>query len=143
MSFPLISYCHIYNPRSTRVRAIQCIEDEVIRNAHFLFTECPSHAAVQLGRSLFPLFALALDLPENFFDDKVTTETSSSSRWYSVPYSRPRPRNLLRSCDCFTILPKIHRRLPKMVASSELELIPSAFLYRYHFVIEPTARATL
>lgn len=30
-----------------------------------------SHAAIQLGRSLFPLFALALDLPENFFDEKV------------------------------------------------------------------------
>lgn len=24
-----------------------------------------------LGQSLFPLFALALDLPEDFFDDKV------------------------------------------------------------------------
>jgi len=31
-----------------------------------------SHAAVNLGRSLFPLFALALNLPENFFDDKVS-----------------------------------------------------------------------
>ncbi|KAJ7600252.1 hypothetical protein C8J56DRAFT_768493 [Mycena floridula] len=30
------------------------------------------HAAVRLGQSLFPLFALALDLPENFFDDKTT-----------------------------------------------------------------------
>ncbi|KAJ7637555.1 hypothetical protein DFH06DRAFT_1335716 [Mycena polygramma] len=28
-------------------------------------------AAVRFGQSLFPLFALALDLPENFFDDKV------------------------------------------------------------------------
>ena len=31
----------------------------------------PSHAAMKLGQSLFPIFALALDLPENFFDDKV------------------------------------------------------------------------
>jgi hypothetical protein len=30
-----------------------------------------SHSAVSLGKSLFPLFALALDLPEDFFDDKV------------------------------------------------------------------------
>lgn len=30
-----------------------------------------SHAAVALGKKLFPLFALALDLPEDFFDDKV------------------------------------------------------------------------
>jgi isopenicillin N synthase-like dioxygenase len=34
-----------------------------------------SHAAVRLGQSLFPLFALALDLPENFFDDKVRVNT--------------------------------------------------------------------
>lgn len=30
------------------------------------------HAAIALGRKLFPLFALALDLPETFFDDKTT-----------------------------------------------------------------------
>ncbi|KAF8895248.1 2OG-Fe-II oxygenase [Infundibulicybe gibba] len=30
------------------------------------------HAAVHLGKLLFPLFALALDLPENYFDDKAT-----------------------------------------------------------------------
>jgi len=29
------------------------------------------HAAVNLGKLLFPLFALALYLPEDFFDDKV------------------------------------------------------------------------
>ena len=31
----------------------------------------PSHAVVRLGKSLFPLFALALNIPETFFDDKV------------------------------------------------------------------------
>lgn len=31
----------------------------------------PSHAAVGVGRLLFPIFALALALPEDFFDDKV------------------------------------------------------------------------
>ena len=36
-----------------------------------------SHAAIALGKSLFPLFALALDLPENFFDDKVILKRSS------------------------------------------------------------------
>ncbi|EIW72526.1 hypothetical protein TREMEDRAFT_24489 [Tremella mesenterica DSM 1558] len=30
-----------------------------------------SSALLKLGQSLFPLFALALDLPENFFDDKI------------------------------------------------------------------------
>jgi len=29
------------------------------------------HAVVRLGQVLFPLFALALDLPERFFDDKT------------------------------------------------------------------------
>ncbi|KAJ6480090.1 hypothetical protein DFH09DRAFT_1214609 [Mycena vulgaris] len=31
------------------------------------------HAAVAFGQALFPLFALALDLPEDFFADKTTT----------------------------------------------------------------------
>ena len=30
-----------------------------------------SHAAVGVGKLLFPIFALALDLPEDHFDDKV------------------------------------------------------------------------
>lgn len=30
-----------------------------------------SHAAVGLGKNLFPLFARALDLAPDFFDDKV------------------------------------------------------------------------
>ncbi|KAF8531986.1 hypothetical protein JB92DRAFT_2845992 [Gautieria morchelliformis] len=30
------------------------------------------HAVLRLGQTLFPLFALALNLPENFFDDKTT-----------------------------------------------------------------------
>ena len=34
-----------------------------------------SHATVKLGLALFPLFALALDMPENFFEDKVCSVT--------------------------------------------------------------------
>ena len=30
-----------------------------------------SYSAVNLGKALFPMFALALNLPEHFFDDKV------------------------------------------------------------------------
>jgi isopenicillin N synthase-like dioxygenase len=30
-----------------------------------------SHAAVEVGKRLFPLFALALELPNDFFDEKV------------------------------------------------------------------------
>ncbi|KAI9066009.1 Clavaminate synthase-like protein [Trametes sanguinea] len=37
------------------------------------------HAAVNLGRKLFPLFALALDLPEDFFDDKVRPAPATAS----------------------------------------------------------------
>jgi len=33
-----------------------------------------SHAAVRLGQYLFPLFALALDLPKDFFADKVSPD---------------------------------------------------------------------
>jgi hypothetical protein len=30
-----------------------------------------SHATIALGRILFPLFALVLDLPDTWFDNKV------------------------------------------------------------------------
>ncbi|KAI3621149.1 vacuolar protein sorting-associated protein 70 [Moniliophthora roreri] len=46
------------------------------------------HAAVQLGRSLFPLFALALDLPENFFNDK-TTKPAAIMRLLHYPPQNP------------------------------------------------------
>ena len=31
-----------------------------------------SHQVLHIGKLLFPLFALALDLPESYFDDKVS-----------------------------------------------------------------------
>jgi hypothetical protein len=37
---------------------------------HHIFVD--SHAVVHLGQYLFPLFALALGLPEDFFADKVS-----------------------------------------------------------------------
>ncbi|KAL0574192.1 hypothetical protein V5O48_007758 [Marasmius crinis-equi] len=46
------------------------------------------HAAIQLGRSLFPLFALALNLPENFFDDK-TTKPAAIMRLLHYPPQSP------------------------------------------------------
>lgn len=33
-----------------------------------------SHAAVYLGSLMFPLFALALELPENYFEDKASPQ---------------------------------------------------------------------
>jgi isopenicillin N synthase-like dioxygenase len=43
------------------MRLLVCVADE----------RRVSRAAVALGKTLFPLFALALDLSEDFFDDKV------------------------------------------------------------------------
>ncbi|KAH9850226.1 2OG-Fe-II oxygenase [Lenzites betulinus] len=43
------------------------------------------HAAVRLGQSLFPLFALALDLPEDFFDDKTTKPAAIMRLLYYPP----------------------------------------------------------
>lgn len=40
-----------------------------------------SKEAIGLGRKLFPLFALALDLPEDFFEDKVS-QTSKQNDDY-------------------------------------------------------------
>jgi isopenicillin N synthase-like dioxygenase len=39
-----------------------------------------SSAILRLGQSLFPLFALALDLPETFFDDKVSLNPQATPR---------------------------------------------------------------
>jgi isopenicillin N synthase-like dioxygenase len=36
-----------------------------------------SHQVLRVGRLLFPLFALALDLPESYFDDKVLSSPFS------------------------------------------------------------------
>lgn len=49
-----------------------------------------SHAAIRLGQSLFPLFALALDLPENFFDDK-TTKPAAIMRLLHYPPQPAKP----------------------------------------------------
>jgi hypothetical protein len=51
-----------------------------------------SHAAVMLGRALFPFFALALDLPENFFDNKVNLTPIH----YFFPFADPPRRNILQ-----------------------------------------------
>ncbi|RDB18956.1 2-oxoglutarate-Fe(II) type oxidoreductase [Hypsizygus marmoreus] len=67
--------------------------------------------AVDVGKLLFPLFALALDLPENFFDDK-TTRPAAIMRVLHYP---PQPPNVEADgrqigigahtdYECFTIL---------------------------------------
>ncbi|KAF8900041.1 hypothetical protein CPB85DRAFT_1326496 [Mucidula mucida] len=59
------------------------------------------HSAVRLGQKLFPLFALALDLPEDFFIDK-TTKPAAIMRLLHYP-----PQNASSADEdgkCFTIL---------------------------------------
>ncbi|KAK0201549.1 hypothetical protein DFS33DRAFT_1265001 [Desarmillaria ectypa] len=46
------------------------------------------YEAVRLGQKLFPLFALALDLPENFFGDK-TTKPAAIMRLLHYPSQKP------------------------------------------------------
>ncbi|KIJ17863.1 hypothetical protein PAXINDRAFT_167806 [Paxillus involutus ATCC 200175] len=67
------------------------------------------HAAVRLGQSLFPLFALALNLSENFFDDKVT-KPAAIMRLLYYPPQPARPVEGVQGIgahtdyECFTIL---------------------------------------
>ena len=56
-----------------------------------------SHAAVDLGRKLFPLFALALDLPENYFNDKVLMGIAVCHQTLTA-FIHPRHKTRLRSC---------------------------------------------
>ncbi len=47
------------------------VSHSLLHSKIFIYMGFCSHAAVELGRKLFPLFALALDLSEDFFEDKV------------------------------------------------------------------------
>jgi len=70
------------------------------------------HHAVRLGKSLFPLFALALDLPENFFEDKIT-KPAAIMRLLHYPPQNPKTVDesdriigigAHTDYECFTIL---------------------------------------
>ncbi|KAH7926491.1 Clavaminate synthase-like protein [Leucogyrophana mollusca] len=66
------------------------------------------HAAVRLGQSLFPLFALALNLPENFFDDKITKPAAIMRLLYYPPQPPRSDEGVIgigaHTEQCFTIL---------------------------------------
>ncbi|KAK0449455.1 2OG-Fe(II) oxygenase [Armillaria borealis] len=67
------------------------------------------HAAVNLGKKLFPLFALALDLPENFFEDKTRHSAALMKMLHYPPQTGPVDGRVLgigahTDWECFTIL---------------------------------------
>jgi len=67
------------------------------------------HAAVDLGRKLFPLFALALDLPENYFDDKTKNSAAIMRVLHYPPQTGPVDDRVMgigahTDFECFTIL---------------------------------------
>ena len=71
------------------------------RKRHKLKSCTCSHAALDVGKKLFSLFALALDLPETYFDDKVvSTRTGLAGRCLISPrlYILPPPcvRSIIR-----------------------------------------------
>ncbi|KAG2101501.1 hypothetical protein BD769DRAFT_1676771 [Suillus cothurnatus] len=67
------------------------------------------HAAVALGKILFPLFALSLDLPERYFDDKTKNSAAIMNVLYYPPQTGPADDRIVgigahTDFECFTIL---------------------------------------
>ncbi|OCH87338.1 Clavaminate synthase-like protein [Obba rivulosa] len=67
------------------------------------------HAAVDLGKKLFPLFALALDLPEDYFDDKTKNSAAIMRVLHYPPQTGPVDDRVIgigahTDFECFTIL---------------------------------------
>ncbi|PPQ65889.1 hypothetical protein CVT26_000909 [Gymnopilus dilepis] len=67
------------------------------------------HAAVNLGKMMFPLFALALDLPEAFFDDKTQHSAALMKLLHYPPQTGPIDERVIgigahTDWECFTIL---------------------------------------
>lgn len=67
------------------------------------------HAAVGVGKVLFRLFALALDLPETYFDDKTRNAAAIMRTLHYPPQTGPQDDNTVgigahTDFECFTIL---------------------------------------
>lgn len=67
------------------------------------------HSAILLGKILFPLFALALNLPETFFDDKTRNSAASMKLLHYPPQTGPLDDRVIgigahTDWECFTIL---------------------------------------
>jgi|ERR1700691_4359623 isopenicillin N synthase-like dioxygenase len=89
-----------------------------------------SHAVVRLGLSLFPLFALALDLPENFFDDK-TTKPAAIMRLLHYPPQPAQPLDRVLGIGAhteyvFAHLLRTNRAHLKVATKYALLLLPAS-----------------
>ncbi|KIY52436.1 Clavaminate synthase-like protein [Fistulina hepatica ATCC 64428] len=67
------------------------------------------HAALELGKLLFPLFALALGLPKGFFEDKTRHSAALMRLLYYPPQAGPTDEVVMgigqhTDWECFTIL---------------------------------------
>ncbi|KZT11804.1 Clavaminate synthase-like protein [Laetiporus sulphureus 93-53] len=67
------------------------------------------HAAVELGKKMFPLFALALNLPEDYFDDKTKNSAAIMRVLHYPPQTGPVDDRVIgigahTDFECFTIL---------------------------------------
>ncbi|KAI0698155.1 Clavaminate synthase-like protein [Cytidiella melzeri] len=67
------------------------------------------HAAVELGKRLFPLFALALELPEDYFEDKTRNAAALMRVLHYPPQAGPVDERVIgigahTDFECFTIL---------------------------------------
>ncbi|KAH7909677.1 2OG-Fe(II) oxygenase [Hygrophoropsis aurantiaca] len=64
------------------------------------------HAAIAVGEVLFPLFALALELPERYFDDKTKNSAAIMRTIHYPPQNNPKDVGIGAHTDfeCFTIL---------------------------------------
>ncbi|KAI5988350.1 hypothetical protein EDD15DRAFT_2463559 [Pisolithus albus] len=67
------------------------------------------HAAIGVGKVLFRLFALALDLPETYFDDKTRNSAAAMRFLHYPPQTGPEDDGIVgigahSDFECFTIL---------------------------------------
>ncbi|KAF8996158.1 2OG-Fe-II oxygenase [Cyathus striatus] len=64
------------------------------------------HKAVELGKLMFPLFALALNESEDFFEDKTKKSAAIMNLMFYPPQMRPEQTGIRPHTDwqCFTIL---------------------------------------
>ncbi|TRM62097.1 hypothetical protein BD626DRAFT_631280 [Schizophyllum amplum] len=87
------------------------------------------HAALSVGRRMFPLFALALGLEENFFEDKTRNSAALMRLLYYPPQTAAIDENKVMGIgahtdwECFTILWQEPKHQALQVLNSEKQWI--------------------